>query len=275
MDVVPLKGSVGAELRGVDLSKPFSEEEVTTFREVFAEHLLVVVRGQDLEGADQDRFVEYLGPLQQFDNGAYHQFMTNQNVENAAMSGSGRLLFHNDGAYRPRPRAGTSLYAINVSPTSPPTSFASGVRAYERLPEDLKEQIDKLSAVHILDYDDPEQESDRVREADFPTGRTLDDVRHAIHPMVTTLPHSGRKAVFVSEFYTSHIVEFGPTSSEGEDILQRVFSVMYDDTNIYSHHYTNGDLVVWDNYGVQHARSGSVDTNPRHLRRLVLDQINW
>jgi taurine dioxygenase len=275
MDVLPLQGSVGAELRGVDLSKPFTEEEVATFRNAFAEHLLIVVRGQDLEGGDQDRFVEYLGPLQQFDNGAYHQFMTNQNVENAAMSGSGRLLFHNDGAYRPRPRAGTSLYAINVSTTSPPTSFANGVRAYERLPEDLREQIDKLSAVHILDYDDPEQESDRVREADFPAGRTLNDVRHAVHPMVVTLPHSGRKAVFVSEFYTSHIVEFGPTSDEGEDVLQRVFSVMYDDTNIYSHHYTNGDLVVWDNYGVQHARSGSVDTNPRHLRRLVLDQINW
>lgn len=275
MDIVPFNAPVGAELRGIDLTEPLAEDQITPFREAFLEHHLILVRDQDLKGADQDRFVKYLGPLQAFDNGVYHQFMTNQQVENAAMSGSGRLLFHNDGAYRTRPRAGTSLYAINVSPTSPPTSFANGARAYDRLPEDIREQVDKLSAVHILDYDDPEQESSRVRQADFPAGRTLDAVRHAVHPMVVTLPYSGRKAVFVSEFYTSHIVEFGPTSQEGEDLLQQVFSVLYDPSNTYSHHYRNGDLVVWDNYAVQHARSGSVDANPRHLRRLVLNQLSW
>ena len=275
MDVVPLPGPIGAELIGADLTKPFTGDEIATFRAAFSEHLLVLVTNQRLAGEDQDRFVKYLGPLQRFDNGAYHQFMTNQNVENAAMSGSGRLLFHNDGAYRERPRAGTSLYAIEVSPTSHPTSFANGVRAYELLPQELRDQIDKLSAVHILDYDDPEQESSRVRQADFPAGRTLGDVRHAIHPMVVTLPHSGRKALFVSEFYTSHIAEYGPDSDEGESILQQLFSVLYDESNTHSHHYRNGDIVVWDNYGVQHARSGSIDTNPRHLRRLVLDQNDW
>jgi taurine dioxygenase len=272
---VPLAGPVGAELRGVDLTEPLSEDDIAAFRNAFSQHLMVLVRDQNLDGERQDRFVKYLGPLQRFDNGAYHQFMTNKAVENAAMAGAGRLLFHNDGAYRGRPRAGTSLYAIDVSPTSPPTSFANGVRAYERLSEHLREKIDKLSAVHILDYDDPEQESNRVRQANFPPGRTLDDVKYAVHPMVVTLPHSGRKALFVSEFYTSHIVEYGPTSDEGEAILQRVFSALYDESNVYSHHYHNGDLVVWDNYGAQHARSGAVDTEPRHLRRLVLDQLSW
>lgn len=275
MHVVPLAGPIGAELRGVDLTEPLSEDDIVAFRNAFSQHLMVLVRGQNLDGEHQDRFVKCLGPLQRFDNGAYHQFMTNQAVENAAMAGAGRLLFHNDGAYRDRPRAGTSLYAIDVSPTSPPTSFANGVRAYECLPEDLREEIDKLTAVHILDYDDPEQESNRVRQANFPPGRTLDNVKYAVHPMVVTLPHSGRKALFVSEFYTSHIVEYGPTSDEGEAILQRVFSALYDESNVYSHHYQNGDLVVWDNYGAQHARSGAVDTNPRHLRRLVLDQLSW
>ncbi|WP_067794650.1 TauD/TfdA dioxygenase family protein [Actinomadura formosensis] len=275
MEVVPLKAALGAELRGVDLTEPLDDRDVETVRNAFADHFLLVVRDQRLSGEDQDRFVRYLGPLQRFDNGAYHQFMTNQAVENAAEAGSGRLLFHNDGAYRERPRAGTSLYAIDVSPTSPPTSFANGVRAYELLPGELRRRIESLSAVHILDYDDPEQESNRVREADFPAGRTLADVRHAVHPMVVTLPHSDRKAVFVSEFYTSHIKELGPTSEEGEDLLQQVFKILYQESNVHSHHYRNGDLVVWDNHAAQHARSGSVDSNPRHLRRLVLDRLSW
>lgn len=275
MEIVPIEGNVGAELRGVDLRQQLSDADVETVRRAFAEHLLLLVRDQELEGEHHDRFVQYLGPLQTFDNGAKVQYMTNQKVENAAEAGGARLLFHNDGAYREHPRAGTSLFALDVSPTSPPTSFANGVRAYESLPEDLQEEIAKLTAVHILDLDDPYQESNRQRQADFPAGRTLADVKHAAHPLVITIPHSGRKAIFVSEFYTSHVVEYGPTSAEGEELLRRLFAAMYQADNIYSHHYRNGDLVVWDNLGVQHARSGSVDHNPRHLRRLVLSSTDW
>lgn len=273
MEIVPLEGNVGAELRGVDLTTPLDESDLAAVRKAFAEHLLLVVRDQQLQGEDHDRFIKYLGPLETFDNGAQVQFMTNKNVENAAMAGGARLLFHNDGAYRPNPRAGTSLYALEVSPTSPPTSFANGVRAYEKLSPELQERIGKLNAFHLLDLEDPYGESNRQLVTELRPGRTVEDVRHAVHPVVTTLPHSGRKALFVSEFYTSHIVEFGEGSEEGEALLQQLFAALYAEDNIYSHHYTNGDLVVWDNLGVQHARSGAVDSNPRHLRRLVLKSV--
>lgn len=274
MEIVPLEGHLGAELRGVDLAQPFTGEDVAAYRKALGEYLVLVVRGQQhISGEDHDRYLQYLGPLEQFDNGAYVQFMTNQAVENAAEAGNARLLFHNDGAYRRDPRAGTSLFALDVSPTSPPTSFANGVRAYDSLPSDLQEQIAGLHAVHILDLDDPYQESDRMRLIDFPAGRTLEQTRHAVHPLVVSIPYSGRKALFVSEFYTSHIEEFGPTSEEGEAILQRLFAALYAPHNTYSHHYTNGDVLLWDNLGAQHARSGAVDSNPRHLRRLVLKSI--
>lgn len=274
MKIQPIDDSgIGAEVTEIDLTAACEPAEIAELRDAFAEHLLLLVRDQSLSGDDHDRFVKYFGPLEQFDNGAYVQFMTNQNVDNAAAVGSGRLLFHNDGAYRDRPRAGTSLYAVDVSPTSPPTSFANGVRAYDSLSAELQKVIADLSAVHILDYDDPDQESNRVRAKDFPAGRTLSDVRHAVHPIVTTIPHSHRKALFVSEFYTSHIEEFGPDSLEGEALLQELFAALYDQSNVHSHHYRNGDLVLWDNYGAQHARSGTVDANPRHLRRLVLSSV--
>lgn len=168
MEIKPIDAPLGAEVVGVDLTESLSEAEIMAVRKAFADYSLLVVRGQDLEGADQDRFVQYLGPLERFDNGAYHQFMTNRNVENAAGDGGGRLLFHNDGAYRARPRSGTSLYAIDVSSTSAPTLFASGVRAYELLSDEMRAKVEELHAVNILDYDDPTQESRRVREADFP-----------------------------------------------------------------------------------------------------------
>jgi taurine dioxygenase len=275
MEIVPLQGNIGAEVRGADLTQPLSDTDLATVRQAFAEHLLLLVRGQNLEGEDHDRFVKYLGPLETFDNGAQVQYMTNMKVENAAEAGSARLLFHNDGAYRDNPRAGTSLYAIEVSPTSPPTSFANGVRAYERLDPDLQEQVAKLTAFHMLDLEDPYGESNRQQVTKLREGRAVEDVRKATHPVVVTLPHSGRKALFVSEFYTSHIVEFGEDCAEGEALLEALFAALYVKENTYSHHYENGDLVVWDNLGVQHARSGAVDTNPRHLRRLVLRAVDW
>ncbi|WP_189339353.1 TauD/TfdA dioxygenase family protein [Williamsia muralis] len=275
MRLSPLEGSIGVELLDVDLTKPLPDTDIDQLRRAFQDHLLVLVRGQALEGDDHDRFVKYLGPLHQFDAGGYFEYMTNVEIENKSPAGAGRLLFHNDGAYRERPRAGTSLYAIDVSPTSPPTSFASGVHAFESLPRSIQTDLEKLTAVHILDLDDPKQEAYRVREADFPRGRFLQDVRHAVHPVVVTLPHSGRKSLFVSEFYTSHIVEFGPTSDEGEALLQEAFSALYAQSNTYSHHYTVGDLVVWDNLALQHARSGTVGSSPRHLRRLVLKSLDW
>jgi taurine dioxygenase len=275
MEIVPLEGPVGAEVRGADLTKPLDDADLATMRQAFADHLLLVVKGQQLEGEDHDRFIRYLGPLETFDNGAQVQFMTNKNVENAAEAGSARLLFHNDGAYRDHPRAGTSLYALEVSPTSPPTSFANGVRAYERLSPELQEEIAKLTAFHMLDLEDPYGESNRQLVTELRPGRTIDDIRKATHPVVITLPHSGRKALFVSEFYTSHIVEFGEGSEDGEALLQKLFASLYADDNTHSHHYGNGDLVMWDNLGVQHARSGAVDGNPRHLRRLVLRSVDW
>lgn len=275
MEIVPLEGNVGAELHGVDLTQPLDDADLTAVRQAFCDHLLLVVRGQDLHGEDHDRFIRYLGPLETFDNGAQVQFMTNKKVENAAEAGSARLLFHNDGAYRDHPRAGTSLYALEVSPTSPPTSFANGVRAYESLSPDLQEQVAKMTALHLLDLEDPYGESSRQLVTELRPGRTVDEVRHATHPVVITLPHSGRQALFVSEFYTSHIVEFGAESEEGEALLQKLFDALYSEQNLYSHHYSNGDLVVWDNLAVQHARSGAVDSNPRHLRRLVLRSVDW
>jgi taurine dioxygenase len=276
MKVVPLAGSIGAELQDVDLTAPLDEDEIGAMRGAFAEHHVIIVRGQQFDGDGHDRYVQYLGPLETFDNGARVQYMTNKaNVENAAGAASVRLLFHNDGAFRQHPRAATSLYAIEVSPTSPPTSFANAVRAYESLPADLQERVSRLHAVNLQDLGDPDNESERLRVADLAQGRTLDDLPHATHPVVITVPHSGRKALFVSEFHTSHIAELGPDSDEGEELLQRLFAVLYAEDNTYAHHYANGDVVIWDNMSVQHARSGAVDSSPRHLRRLVVKTTAW
>ncbi|WP_046495339.1 TauD/TfdA dioxygenase family protein [Streptomyces odonnellii] len=275
MKAVPLNGNIGVELQDLDMSKPFDTEEVAVLRHAFDNGGVLLVRGQKLADEDQDRFVTTLGDLHTFRWGTTVEYLSNVLKDNPSLAGSRRLLFHNDGAYREDVAAGTCLYAQDVSPTSPPTAFANTVRAHENLPEDIKAKIENLHAYNMFDPNDKDAEQKRMRLSDYPEGSDLSDIQATEHPIVITIPHTGKKALFVNEFNTSHIVEYGPNSEEGEELLQTLFAALYDESNIYTHHYEVDDLVLFNNRTVQHARTGQIDHNPRTLRRLVLKSLNW
>lgn len=275
MKAVPITDSVGVELQDLDMSKPFDQHEVETLRGAFDSGGVVLVRGQKLRDEDQDRFVTSLGDLHTFRWGSTVEYLSNVLKDNPSLAGSRRLLFHNDGAYRDVVASGTCLYAQDVSPTSPPTAFANSVRAYENLPDDVKATIEGLHAYNMFDPRDTDAEQKRMRLADYPRDADLTPIQSSEHPIVTIVPHTGKKALFVNEFNTSHIVEYGPSSAEGEALLQTLFATLYDEANIYTHHYENDDLVLFNNRAVQHARTGQIDRNPRTLRRLVLQSLNW
>ncbi|MYZ34446.1 MULTISPECIES: TauD/TfdA family dioxygenase [unclassified Streptomyces] len=275
MKAVPLNGNIGVELQDLDMSKPFNTEEVTVLRHAFDTGGVLLVRGQKLADEDQDRFVTTLGDLHTFRWGTTVEYLSNVLKDNPSLAGSRRLLFHNDGAYREDVAAGTCLYAQDVSPTSPPTAFANTVRAYENLPEDIKAKIENLHAYNMFDPNDKDAEQKRMRLSDYPEGSDLSDIQATEHSIVITIPHTGKKALFVNEFNTSHIAEYGPNSEEGEELLQTLFAALYDESNTYTHHYEVDDLVLFNNRTVQHARTGQIDHNPRTLRRLVLKNLNW
>ena len=275
MKPVPITDSLGVELRDLDMSAPFDDDEVQVLRQAFDTGGVVLVRGQRLRDEDQDRFVTTLGDLHTFRWGTTVEYLSNVLKDNPSLAGSRRLLFHNDGAYRDEIAAGTCLYAQDVSPTSPPTAFANSVRAYEGLPDDIKARIENLHACNMFDPRDTDAEQKRVMLADYDQDADLSPIQSAEHPVVTTVPHTGKKALFVNEFNTSHIVEYGPRSEEGEALLQTLFAALTAEDNVYTHHYENDDLVLFNNLAVQHARTGQVDLNPRTLRRLVLRSLNW
>ena len=217
MKAVPLNGSIGLELQDLDMSKPFDPAEIATLRDSFDTGGVLLVRGHRLADEDQDRFVATLGELHTFRWGSTVEYLSNVMENNPSLAGSRRLLFHNDGAYRDDVAAGTCLYAQDVSPTSPPTAFANTVRAYENLPDELKARIEGLHAYNMFDPGAKDPEQKRVRLSAYPKDADLSAVQAAEHPIVITAPHTGRKALFVNEFNTSHIVEYGPHSEEGEE----------------------------------------------------------
>jgi taurine dioxygenase len=268
MEAVPVSDVAGVELKDIDLTAPLSETDQQRVRDLFAEHHLLLVRDQELTPEQHDRFVRYLGPLKLMPNGTYEEFVSN--VRDANVAGTGRLLFHSDGEFRSDPAAGTSLHAMQVSASSPPTLFASGVRVYESLSPERQASLQQLTARHVL-YFHPEQRYARVIECEIPPDAAAEMYPRSTHPLIKTLLNSGRGAIYLSEQQGSHIIEL--SAEDGEALIGELFGLLYSDDNVYAHHWRDGDLVVRDNIALQHGRPEEVDSSPRHLRRLVLETL--
>ncbi len=272
MKVSPVSDALGGQLQEFDATRPCTLREQAELRDLFCEYHLLVVPNT-MTAQDHDRLVSYLGPLQMMPNDTRAEYVTNQDDPLANKTPQGRLLFHCDGGYGARPGIATSLWAQAVSPTSPPTMFASAVRALSRIPAALRSRLEGLHAVHMTQRNRPPGEPQRrVREWYRPADAALGRYLRYERPVVAKPPHTDTHTLYVNETLTSHITELSP--AESEDLLQELYSFLYADENLYTHTWHTNDLVVWDNWALQHARPAEVGPAPRHLRRLSLDGWN-
>jgi len=253
-----------------DIKRPCGPAERAELRELLCEHHLLLVRGQDVTADDQTRFVGYFGPLHTRADGMKETYVANvtDTGEPAARTGTGRLIWHQDGTYGLRPGIATSLWAQEVAPDSVPTLFANAVRALARMPVDLRARIEPLHALHLRDTHE-ERTDYRWREENVPAdavpGRFL---RHE-HPIVYPLPHSDQKTILVNELLTSHVVEL--PRDEGEALLQELSSRVYADDNVYAHRWRTNDVIIWGNLALHHCRPAEMGFPVRRLRRQSID----
>jgi alpha-ketoglutarate-dependent taurine dioxygenase len=281
MRVVPVSDALGAELAGFDITRACSPEEQSELRDLFCKYHLLLVRGQDVTAEDQSRFVGYFGPLHTRADGMKETYVTNITGEGgpAARTGTARLIWHQDGTYGLRPGIATSLWAQDVAPDSVPTLFANAVRALERMPADLRTRIESLHALHLRNSHD-ERTDYRWREENIPTDAQPGQFLRHVHPIVYQMPHTDQQTILVNELLTSHVVEL--PREEGEALIQELFSVIYADNNVYTHHWQTNDVIIWDNMALQHCRPVEMGLPARRLRRQSIDGwyaddglLNW
>src|SRR5262249_26290481 len=94
-------------------------------------------------------------------------------------------------------------------------------------------------------------------------------------PLIWEHPRTGKKLLAASQFHTSHIE--GMSNAESEAIIQDIFVRLYASDNMYRHAWMQGDLVIWDNYAVQHGRSpfeGMAKAATRTLRRVCINSVS-
>jgi len=268
MEVLPLSSALGAEIRGVDASRPIDDGSFAAIREAWHRHLVILLRGQTLEEEEQVRFAERFGELSPIHTS--HHSATNKAVmyignrkKDGKLVGAlplGEMQFHSDQCYRERPAMGTMLYSIEIPAEGGNTLFANAYRAWEALPAEVRQRVDGRKAVQVYDYD----------------GGVLDrkhmvapkDGMSFAHPVARTHPATERKALYVNRLMTHHIE--GLPHEESERLLSVMFETIERQEFIYEHRWRVGDLLLWDNRCTLHARRDFNPEEHRWMRRVTI-----
>jgi taurine dioxygenase len=263
----PLSAALGAEIIGVDLSQPMSDELFERILQCWHDNIVVLFRDQHLSEADQVRFAERFGPLALSHTRRYTTanpaVMLISNIrENGKQIGAlpdGEMQFHSDQCYQEKPAMASMLYAIEVPGVGGNTLFANAYRAYETLPENIKHRLNGRLAMHAYDYDNASMKrGTQIKEG----------VPHFAHPLVRTHPATGRKALYVNRLMTIGIE--GLPEAESDALLSVLFEHQENPVFVYEHVWRVNDLLMWDNRCALHARTDFSNDERRLMRRVTV-----
>lgn len=267
-EVRPLAGNVGAEIVGLDLTRSLNDSDFARVHQAHLDHHLVVFRDQQITPQQQIDFSRRFGVLQihvlkQFLLANHPEILIVSNiVEDGQPIGLGDAgkFWHSDLSYKELPSLGSMLYAQELPSEGGDTLFADMHQAWATLPEHLRKAVEGRKAVHSYTarYRDGHN-AENWRPTLTP--EQLAQVVEVAHPVVRTHPENGRKALFVSENFTTHIV--GIPEDESRQILAEVYAHSTRPENVYRHQWQDNDMVFWDNRSLVHLATGC----PAHLRR--------
>jgi len=257
----PLSPAWGVVVEDLDLADDLTAHE-DDLQALLREHRMLCFRAPELRGEDQKRLLACFGPLvdESFDGSGW-SFVSN--VEPGGVLGDGPFLFHSDLEFTSEPLRVLSLYAVELPDAPTSTRFANGARAAAHLDAELLAAIDGRTAIHVFPLLEGRGDARyRVRDLD-------DGAPRAEHPVLLTHPVTGERVLYVTAMQTDSIV--GLTDDESEALLERLWAELYAPDNVYEHEWQIGDLLVWDNLVLQHAR-GAV-TGRRTLRRVPVGTV--
>jgi alpha-ketoglutarate-dependent taurine dioxygenase len=265
-----LTPAFGTEITGLDAIAALADEDsCRQLRKLFDTRGVLAFRDLDIDEITQANLIRTLigaGPLGPGEtpsgrpNGETF-YVSNKEPEGGAPFG--RLLFHSDMMWSDHTFQVLSLYGVEVEPPASPTIFASGVDGWSTLPDELRAKVERLSAVQ----GHAEQEGARAGDDPDVLITTFDNLPTRTTPVGLQHPRTGETVLYVSQQMTQSIA--GLSDTEGEALLEELFSHLYRPEGLYEHDWRTHDLVAWDNIAVQHARPNVTLEGPvRTLRKV-------
>lgn len=264
VEINPLPGQIGAEVHGVDLSRPVTEPDADALRQGFIDHSLLLFRDQNLDDSALKHSADWLGGISDItmpadrrgDDDGHVALISNildPDGQPIGALGDGDMWFHHDNCFTEKPDKATWLYSVELPSSGGNTLFGNCYLAWESLPDALKKKAAGLRVLQVYDY--------TIRET--PDISDLTGVPHHWQPAVVRHPETGRAALYVNRLMTAAIEGMEP--DEGDTLLQELFPYM--ERTDYEHRWRLGDYVIWDNRCSVHARTAFPEQDRRLLKR--------
>jgi taurine dioxygenase len=269
MDVRSIAGALGAEILGVDLSRPLSAPTVADIRRAFLEHLVVVFRDQRLDSQQFLTFACAMGePIEYpFVKGlpGYPLIIPVLKLEHERSNFGG--IWHSDTAYLEAPPMGSMLLAREVPPVGGDTLFANQYLAYETLSPGMQRMLEGLVGVNSS----AKADASRTREDGMRTNAREDAKREyfAEHPVVRTHPETGRKSLYVNVAHTLRFKDM--TEEESGPLLAYLFQHQVLPEFTCRLRWEVGSLAFWDNRCAQHNPVNDYHGHRRLMHRITLE----
>jgi alpha-ketoglutarate-dependent taurine dioxygenase len=265
--VRPLSPVMGAEIIGLDVSKPLSRDVMSELEDLLAEHRMLCFREQDLSMDAQLEFTRQWGPPLEHTMASHVRSGNLDFVQVASNKGpdgkpNGKhpddtaMRWHTDRSWRAEPAFATILYGVEVPPEGGDTLFCNATAAYEGLPPERQREVDGMRIIHSVEYS----------RRSAPSGPPATEYEKRIgppvaHPLGRKHPVTGRKAIYAG----CHAWKIeGRSEEEGRRIIDDLMAFATQDRFVYRHRWKRHDLVMWDNRCTFHAAT-PYDTS-KHLR---------
>ena len=266
LNIRRISDALGAEISGVDLREPADEATKSEFRQALLDHHLIVVPGQQLSDLQHKQFCEFFGEIhaeRTVPDRESDEIVGMLRVSNFHKDGilpNGEMWFHSDQCYFDIPCKCTSLHSIVAPKSGGHTRFSNCIKAYEALPEEKRFLLKGLAGMNIYDYHSP----NRCKV----TGEHPPDAHRYPHPLVRFHPETGKRSLYLNRLMTDHVVDMEVSS--GRQLLGTLFDQLERDEFVYEHAWAEGDLVIWDNRCLVHARTDFDPSEKRLLRRFLV-----
>ena len=266
--VVPTGAALAADVVGVDLSKPVSQEIFKQIEDAWHTHLVLRFRNQQLDDGALLAFARLFGDLDQAPIHAgkdvvnpYPEItvMSNIKVNGKSIGNLGHYEaeWHTDMSYNETAPIGSLLYSLEVPPEGGNTGFSNMYAAYDSLPAAVRKQI----LGRFCRHDSSRNSAGELRKG-YTDVTDPRDAPGAIHPLVRTHPRSHRNCLFLGRRRNAYVI--GLPLDESEDLLNQLWAHATQKKFEWYQVWNVGDLLMWDNRCAMHRRD-SFDPESRRL----------
>ncbi len=267
-----LTPTLGYEITGIDLSRPIDSSTRNSLYELWLDGAVLVIRNQKFTPAHFEAFARLFGdPMEQQVRKLIiegHPLVgTLSNRDLPVVGGKVHVRgenFHTDHSNFVAPPKATTLHAIELPSAGGDTQFVDVRRAFDELPETMKQKILPLRSNHVFESSN----SPRKMVPLSPEEQALIPVA-VTQPLVIRHAETGRAALYLNTGRMEGIV--GMDNKDAYALINELYDHATQRRYEYRHQWKDGDVVIWDNRSVMHQANADVDpAEKRFLYRVML-----